>query len=167
MQFATNVLGCLWMTQAFEPILQASGPARVVNVASYWAGDLDLDDLEFRRRPYDNNNAYRQSKQADRMLTVALAQRLADTGITGNAWSSRRRRFTPQQRPGVRRQRYPQGAAETPIWLATDPSLGGTSGCYFAHKKKVACEFSRDRAALDKLYDICSRRLPDQQDAGD
>lgn len=61
----------------------------------------------------------------------------------------------------------PQGAAETPIWLATDPSLGGTSGCYFAHKKKVACEFSRDRAALDKLYDICSRRLPDQQDAGD
>ena len=37
------------------------------------AGDLELNDLGFQRRPYNNNQAYRQSKQADRMLTKAFA----------------------------------------------------------------------------------------------
>ena len=32
-------------------------------------GDLDLDDVEYRRRRYTGSDAYRQSKQADRMLT--------------------------------------------------------------------------------------------------
>src|SRR5512139_1968815 len=58
LQFATNVLGYIWMIQAFTEHLKRSAPARVVNVASYWAGDLDLTDLEFRRRPYNNNEAY-------------------------------------------------------------------------------------------------------------
>ena len=49
MQFATNVLGYFWLIDAFTDILKASAPARVVNVASYWAGGLDLDDLEFTR----------------------------------------------------------------------------------------------------------------------
>jgi len=45
LQFATNVLGYFWMTQAFHPILKSSAPARVVDVASYWAGGLELDRL--------------------------------------------------------------------------------------------------------------------------
>jgi FKBP-type peptidyl-prolyl cis-trans isomerase 2/NAD(P)-dependent dehydrogenase (short-subunit alcohol dehydrogenase family) len=82
-QFATNVLGYVWMMRAFEPALRQSAPARVVNVASYWAGDLDLADLQFQRRRYDNDQAYRQSKQANRMLTVAFAQRWRGLRITG------------------------------------------------------------------------------------
>jgi len=54
-------------------------------VASYWAGDLDIDDLEFKHRPYSNGAAYRQSKQANRMLTVAFAERLAEHRISVNA----------------------------------------------------------------------------------
>ena len=76
MQFATNVLGYFWMTLAFEAILKNTGAARVVNVASYWAGDLDLNDLEFKHHSYHNGIAYRQSKQANRMLTAAFAERL-------------------------------------------------------------------------------------------
>ena len=75
LQFATNVLGYFWMMQAFAEVLARSAPARVVNVASYYAGGLELDDLQFVRRRYDNDTAYRQSKQADRMLTVAFARR--------------------------------------------------------------------------------------------
>ena len=71
-QFATNVLGYFHMMTAFQSVLEASAPARIVNVASYWAAGLDLSDLEFKRRPYDNDNAYRQSKQADRMLTIGV-----------------------------------------------------------------------------------------------
>jgi retinol dehydrogenase-13 len=85
LQFATNVLGYFWMIEAFTEQLKQSSPARIINVASYWAGGLDIHDLEFKHRPYDNNAAYRQSKQADRMLTVAFARRLRPFGITVNA----------------------------------------------------------------------------------
>ena len=85
LMFATNVLGYYWLTLALETNLAKAAPARVVNVASYWAGDLDVDDLEFTRRRYDNNTAYRQSKQANRMLTVALAEALIGRGISVNA----------------------------------------------------------------------------------
>ena len=61
-QLATNVLGYLWMVLAFEPALALAAGSRVVFVASYWAGGLELDDLEFRRRRYDTGSAYRQSK---------------------------------------------------------------------------------------------------------
>src|SRR5512140_25788 len=45
LQLATNVLGYLWMAEAFEPALargatESGQPSRIVNVASYWAGDL-------------------------------------------------------------------------------------------------------------------------------
>ena len=84
LQFATNVMGYLWLTEALREVMTASAPARVVNVASYWAGDLQIDDLEFKRRSYNNNSAYRQSKQANRMLTVAYAERLKSHKIAVN-----------------------------------------------------------------------------------
>lgn len=46
MQFATNVMGYFWMTKMFEDILVDSAPSRIVNIASYWAGDLDINDLD-------------------------------------------------------------------------------------------------------------------------
>ncbi|MDD5323578.1 MAG: SDR family NAD(P)-dependent oxidoreductase [Methylococcales bacterium] len=76
LQFATNVLGYYWLIDGFTEILKASAPARVINVASYWAGGLDISDLEFKRRSYDNGKAYRQSKQANRMLSAAFAEKL-------------------------------------------------------------------------------------------
>ncbi len=75
MQFATNVLEYFWLGETFTPILKSSAPARIINVASYWAGGLDMNDFEFTRREYDNDNAYRQSKQAGRMLSTAFAEK--------------------------------------------------------------------------------------------
>ena len=116
LQFATNVLGYFWMVQAFTEHLQRSAPARVVNVASYWAGDLDLGDLEFRRRPYNNNDAYRQSKQADRMLTAAFAERLKPFGVTVNACHPGDVRSATQRQPGLRgRPDTGRGCADTRV----------------------------------------------------
>ena len=127
MQFATNVLGYFWMTDEFTEILKASAPARVVNVASYWAGGLDLNDLEFKRRNYDNDKAYRQSKQADRMLSAAFAEKLK-----------------------------PFQGAGTPVWLATRPIGKETTGRYFGHLAETNCPFSQDKLAVNALYDACS-----------
>lgn len=54
---------------SLAPLLKASGGARVVNVASEYAGNLDVSDLQFEKRQYDETAAYKQSKQANRMIT--------------------------------------------------------------------------------------------------
>jgi len=85
-QFATNVLGYHFTIRTFEDLFSDDGSTRVVNVASNWAGDLDLSDLSFlKRRRYDNDSAYRQSKQCDRMLSVLWANKLRDRNVSVNA----------------------------------------------------------------------------------
>jgi NAD(P)-dependent dehydrogenase (short-subunit alcohol dehydrogenase family) len=155
LQFATNVLGYVWMTQAFTEHLRRSAPARVVNVASYWAGDLDLDDLEFKRRRYRNNTAYRQSKQANRMLTVALAEELRPHGISVNSCHPGDVNSTLSNNLGFGGTETPEQGARTPVWLATEPIGQEETGKYFEHTREVRCRFSQDRQAIERLYNIC------------
>jgi len=155
MQFATNVLGYFWMTKAFIPFLKEGAPARVVNVASYWAGDLDLSDLEFERRPYRNGTAYRQSKQANRMLTVAFAERLKHFGITVNACHPGDVNSKLSNDLGFGGSMSPAQGAATPVWLASDPLVSEIRGAYFAHIQQENCPFSKDKQAIERLYEIC------------
>jgi NAD(P)-dependent dehydrogenase (short-subunit alcohol dehydrogenase family) len=156
-QFATNVLGYFWMTQAFTDILKESAPARIVNVASYWAGDLALDDLEFKRRPYRNGTAYRQSKQANRMLTVAFAERLKPFRISVNACHPGDVNSKLSNDLGFGGHESPHQGASTPVWLATDPVAQNLTGKYFEHKRESRCRFSEDKQAIEELYKICLR----------
>lgn len=155
LQFATNVLGYFWMIQAFAEILHRSAPARVVNVASDWAGNLELDDLEFTRRRYDNDTAYRQSKQADRMLTVAFAERLKPLGVTANACHPGDVPSTLSRNLGFHGHNTPKEGARTPIWLATDPGVGKITGKYFADCREARCQFAGDRAGFETLFATC------------
>ena len=157
-QFATNVLGYFWMIQAFSHQLTAGAPSRVVNVASYWAGDLDLDDLEFRRRPYDNNRAYRQSKQADRMLTVAFARRLKEQGVTVNACHPGDVNSRLSNDLGFAGHESPQQGARTPAWLATAAIGQQETGGYFEHMRRQHCQFAEDIEAVEALYAACEGR---------
>lgn len=157
LQFATNVLGYFWMIRAFSEHLKRSTPARVVNVASYWAGDLDLTDLEFRRRPYDNNEAYRQSKQADRMLTVAFAERLTAFGVTVNACHPGDVRSTLSGNLGFGGSQTPDDGARTPTWLAIESTGGNVTGRYFEYLQEVSCPFGANRVAVEELYSGCAR----------
>jgi NAD(P)-dependent dehydrogenase (short-subunit alcohol dehydrogenase family) len=133
------------MSQALTDHLTGSAPARVVNVASYWAGDLDLDDLEFKRRSYDNNRAYRQSKQASRMLTVALAERLNPGDVSSKLSNNL----------GFGGSQSPDEGARTPVWLATDPVGQQETGQYFERMQPVTCRFGADRQAVEQLYQLC------------
>jgi NAD(P)-dependent dehydrogenase (short-subunit alcohol dehydrogenase family) len=154
-QFATNVLGYHFMTEAFQGFLAAGAPARIVNVASYWAGGLDMDDLEFRRRPYDNDAAYRQSKQADRMLSAAWARRLEGSGITVNSCHPGDVRSRLSIDLGFGGHEAPEKGAETPIWLATEAEGGQRTGGYYAHLRREPCRFSQNPAENDRLLEIC------------
>jgi NAD(P)-dependent dehydrogenase (short-subunit alcohol dehydrogenase family) len=138
LQFATNVLGYFWLT-----------------LASYWAGDLDLDDLEFRRRPYNNNTAYRQSKQANRMLTVAFAERFREHSIAVNACHPGDVSSRLSNNLGFGGHETSQQGARTPAWLATDAIGQRETGKYFEHMQMRRCRFGEDSEAVDVLYEAC------------
>lgn len=156
MQFATNVLGYLWMSNYFAPFMENQEDARIVNVASYWAGDLKLDDLEFRARRYHNDTAYRQTKQANRMLTVALASRFKGKGIAVMAAHPGDVNSKLSNNLGYGGHESPEQGAATPLFCAAGPSLKGVTGKYYEHMTEVSCHFSRDSHAVEKLYDICT-----------
>lgn len=154
LQFATNVLGYFWLISEFTDILKASAPARIVNVASYWAGGMDINDLEFIQRSYDNDKAYRQSKQANRMLSVAFAEKLRPH-IAVNACHPGDVNSTLSNNLGFGGHETPDQGAETPVWLATN-AMGQTStGKYFEHLREVTCDFGREKQAVKALVDVC------------
>jgi NAD(P)-dependent dehydrogenase (short-subunit alcohol dehydrogenase family) len=136
-------------------VLAASAPSRVVNVASYWAGGLDLDDPEFRSRPYDNDDAYRQSKQADRMLSAAFAERLAERDVTVNACHPGDVRSNLSRDLGFGGHETPEQGAATPVWLATEDVGAEHTGRYFEHRRESTDRFTRDRDAVEALYRLC------------
>ena len=155
MQFATNVLGYFWMIDALTEQLRHGSDARIVNVASYWAGGLDLGDLEFKRRPYNNDAAYRQSKQADRMLSVAFGRRLQPLGITVNACHPGDVNSTLSNSLGFGGHQSADSGAETPVWLAVGETGGQYTGKYFEHQRDVSCVFGRDPEAVEALHTAC------------
>ncbi len=162
--FATNVLGYFLLTQELLGLLKKSAPSRIVNVASSFASDLDLDDLQFERRPFESFKAYAQSKACNRMLTWALARRLEGSDVTANAMApgliaeTGLYRNAPEELMNRLRQygggRTSAQGADTAVWLASAPELEGVSGKFFEERKVVRCEF-RNQKVEEKLWGIC------------
>jgi retinol dehydrogenase 13 len=153
------------LTRQLLDLVAASAPARIVNVASQFASDLDLDDLQFERRPFDSAKAYAQSKACNRMFTWALAWRLANRGVTANAMApglvaeTRLYRHAPPEliaRLRQRSERTSAQGADTAVWLASSPEVEGVSGKFFGDREEIPCEF-RNTPAEEKLWDICER----------
>jgi NAD(P)-dependent dehydrogenase (short-subunit alcohol dehydrogenase family) len=163
--FATNVLGYYLVTAELLDALKAAAPSRVVNVASAYAGHVDLEDLQFGRRPYDGMTAYAQSKACDRMLTWALARRLDGHSVTVNAMApglvldTRLYRQLPAE---TKRELARYGSrsvtegAETAAWLASSPEVEGVTGSFFEQGTEIPCEF-RDETAEERLWRICEQ----------
>jgi NAD(P)-dependent dehydrogenase (short-subunit alcohol dehydrogenase family) len=154
-QFATNVLGYFWMMEAFTPHLKSDAPSRIINVASYWAGGLNLADLEFRRRRYNNDTAYRQSKQANRMLTVAFAKRLKEFNITVNSCHPGDVNSALSNSMGFGGDETPDQGADTPVWLATSHEVAGITGKYFERRRQQLCGFCSNHELIEKLFEVC------------
>ena len=163
--WATNVLGYFEVAELLRPVLEAAGKARVVNVASQLAGGLDLADVQFERRAWSGRSAYAQSKQADRMLTWALARRLSGTGVTANAMHPG---FVATEIFGKGgglislgaslyskiRGRRPEEGADTVVWLAASPEVENRSGLFWIDRQERRCRF-RDEAAEEALWALC------------
>lgn len=86
LQIGTNHLGHAALTWLLMPALRAAGtaarPSRVVTLSSlaHRGGGLDVDDLNWDRRPYRANRAYSASKLACLLFATELDRRLRAAG---------------------------------------------------------------------------------------
>ncbi|WP_395023300.1 SDR family NAD(P)-dependent oxidoreductase [Dongia sp.] len=85
MQFGTNHLGHFVFTNRIAPLLRAG--SRVVALASmgHRSADIDLDDPNFERTPYDPWQAYGRSKTANILFAVAFDKRHRERGVRATA----------------------------------------------------------------------------------
>lgn len=155
MQWAVNVLSYSRMTEAFVPFMQKTDRPRIVNVASYWAGGLDMDDPEFKERRYNNDSAYRQAKQANRMMSAAFSAMLEEKGVSVNACHPGDVNSKLSNAFGFGGHESPAEGAATPLYLALSGETEGKSGGYYEHLKPVRCPFSLDPAGNLALLRLC------------
>jgi retinol dehydrogenase 12 len=165
---ATNQLGPFLLTELLRPALATSAPARIVNVASdahRFAKTVDLDRLDtpasygflcFRR--------YGETKLMNILWTRELARRLAGTGVTANAVHPGAVRSNlgnpaPWQRAIVQPfMKTAEQGASTSVFLATDPSVEGVTGTYWAKSTPADDKLSsaaRDDALAARLWTAC------------
>jgi NAD(P)-dependent dehydrogenase (short-subunit alcohol dehydrogenase family) len=163
--FQVDYLAPYMLSYLLEPVLIASAPSRIVNVASAGQAPINFEDIMLERS-YDGMQAYCQAKLADVMLTIDHAAELSGTGVTVNCLHPALNMptkivthlFTPQSTiaDGVR----------ATIRLITDPALEHVTGRYFDRTQEARARpdayderaRARLRAIAERLTGVSGRR---------
>jgi NAD(P)-dependent dehydrogenase (short-subunit alcohol dehydrogenase family) len=124
-----NHLAGFLLTDMLLPLLEASTPSRIINVASTAQTPLDFDDLMIENN-YSDGRSYGQSKLAQILFTFELAERLEGTGVTTNTLHPATMMDTNMVlgRGAQARSSVDEGMAAV-VHLVTAPDLG--SGQFF------------------------------------
>jgi NAD(P)-dependent dehydrogenase (short-subunit alcohol dehydrogenase family) len=127
LRFAVNYLAGYLLTRELIPLLEGSAPARIVNVSSAGQMPLDFDDVMLER-DYSGTRAYCQSKLAQILFTVDLADELAGSGVTATCLHPSTYMPTKMVQDPI--STLEQGVEAT-MRLIADPALEGVSGRYY------------------------------------
>jgi NAD(P)-dependent dehydrogenase (short-subunit alcohol dehydrogenase family) len=182
-QFATNHLGHFGLSLGLHDALSAAGDARVVSVSSsaHLRSDVQFDDLHFEHRPYDEWEAYGQSKTANILFAVEAAKRGAADGIVTNALmpggirTALQRHVEHDLTPELQKvfdnfawKTVEQGAS-TSVLLAASPLVQGVTGKYFEDNNEalpnVAGEstgvapYALDPESATRLWELSEKLL--------
>ncbi|KAH6720400.1 hypothetical protein BKA61DRAFT_640718 [Leptodontidium sp. MPI-SDFR-AT-0119] len=178
-QFGANHIGHFLLTNLLLPKLEAAGNgARIVNLSSsgHQLGEVRLDDYNFDNgKAYDPWAAYGQSKTANILFTVSLAEKLASRGILAFAvhpgsiaetnlgthvemgmWGYVIQAFVDRGFPNPMLSPLKSLAAGTSstLYAALDPSLqAGNSGSYIADAAITETpDYAHTPAIAEKLW---------------
>ena len=129
--FAVNYLAHFVLTYRLLPLLEASAPARIVNVSSMGQTPIDFTDV-MMEHSYNPGDAYRRSKLAQIMFTIDLAAELDANHVTVNSVHPARSMNTARVvNGGFQPLSTVEEGAEATMQLAVSPALSGRSGLYF------------------------------------
>jgi NAD(P)-dependent dehydrogenase (short-subunit alcohol dehydrogenase family) len=150
-QFGTNHLGHFVLVNRIAPLIGAGG--RLINLSSagHRFANVDLEDPNFERTPYDPFLAYGRSKTANILFAVAFDRRHRERGVRaaavhpGGIRTELGRYMDPsrlvamidqinqqlaaQGKPPFQWKTIPQGAA-TSVWAAVVAPAGEIGGRY-------------------------------------
>jgi NAD(P)-dependent dehydrogenase (short-subunit alcohol dehydrogenase family) len=152
LRFAVNYLAGFLLTALLLPLLSASAPARIVNVASAGQQAIDFDDVMLTSG-YSGVRAYCQSKLAQIISTIDLASEFEGAGVTVNSLHPASYMDTTMVRQaGVTPWSSVEQGADAILNLATSPALAGRSGLYFDGLKEARADAQAyDPRARQKL----------------
>jgi NAD(P)-dependent dehydrogenase (short-subunit alcohol dehydrogenase family) len=177
--FAVNVLAPFLLTRQLLPLLQASAPARVINLSGGVPfGGIDLDNLQ-AEKSFRGLTTYSHAKQAMMAMTVEFAERLRGSGVSinvafpGSAATPMTAAMTADTLPAAMRLFYPifksvmrpdngesaAKAARSSIFLASSPDVEGITGAYYdtnSNRSRFPAHAldTRNRAAI---WALCER----------
>ncbi|SET14079.1 oxidoreductase [Paenibacillus sp. NFR01] len=177
LQFVTNHLGHFQLTARLWPALALARGARVIAVSSggHKLGDIQWDDPNFIRQPYEKWKAYGQSKTAGALFAVELdrrgqAQQVRAFSVHPGSIVTNLSRFLSDDEmdamgaldhEGKRgytelndeRKTIPEGAA-TIVWCAVSPQLDGKGGVY-CQNADIASPISPEQLPLPGAAGVC------------
>jgi NAD(P)-dependent dehydrogenase (short-subunit alcohol dehydrogenase family) len=131
LRFAVNYLSGFLLARLLLPLLKASAPSRIVNVASLGQHPLDFDDVMLTKG-YTGTRAYAQSKLAQIMFTIDLAQELAGSGVTVNALHPATYMNTTMVREGgITPISTVEQGGDAILHLAAGDDMTGKTGLFF------------------------------------
>lgn len=163
LRFAVNYLAGYLLTHQLLGLLEASRPARIVNVSSAGQMALDFDDLMLERE-YSGVRAYCQSKLAQILFTIQLADDLDGTGVSVTCLHPAT--YMPTKIVPYPTSTLEEGTAAT-LRLAADPALEGITGKYFnGASESRADPQAYDQAARHQLAEISQALVRTAPDGG-
>jgi NAD(P)-dependent dehydrogenase (short-subunit alcohol dehydrogenase family) len=154
LRFAVNYLAGYALTHRLLDLLRRSAPARIVNVSSAGQMPIDFDDVMLHRR-YDGVRAYCQSKLAQILFTLDLAEELEGSGVTATCLHPAT--YMPTKIVHSPISSIDEGVDAT-MRLISDPALEDVSGRYFNGRVEARADAQAyDAEARRRLRELSER----------
>jgi len=150
LRFAVNYLAGFLLACRLLPLLKAAAPSRIVNVASLGQHPIDFDDVMITKN-YSGSRAYAQSKLAQIMFTIDLAEELKGFGVTVNSLHPATYMNTTMVRAGgiTPISTVEQGGAAI-LHLVSGDDVAGRTGLFFNGMNEAK--------ANPQAYDVAARK---------
>ncbi|HEY9287508.1 MAG TPA: SDR family NAD(P)-dependent oxidoreductase [Candidatus Dormibacteraeota bacterium] len=170
--WAVNHLGPFLLTVLLLRRLKESVPARIITTSSdaHQGARIPFDDLGAERRWTGMGfGRYGETKLANILFTVELAERLQGTSVTANAFhpgfvaTGFNRNNGALMRVGMALSRpfarSTTKGAETLVWLADSEEAGAVNGAYFVDRRRVTpSAAAQDRDAARRLWQVSEQQ---------